>query len=213
LEDESLVALRARPLGEGYRRFLKGEVIAAAMHFHDRGDPDRDANRDRIAREPLLYDAVHLGFAAREQGLVLAAGNPLGLDGFRAASARQARFLLRPEGAGARQLLLALLERERMVLGGLRAVEVAVTGVGLAEGVRSGRGDCGIATRAVAAAAGLECVPLCCERFDILVRQRDYFRPPLQGFFTLLRSSLFAERAKQLGGLDVAAAGEVRFAP
>ena len=68
--------------------FLKGEVIAAAIHFHDLDDPEKDANLEIVGREATLYDAVLVGFAAREQGLLVAAGNPLGLGGLRDAQRR-----------------------------------------------------------------------------------------------------------------------------
>src|SRR6185295_3042036 len=50
--------------GAGYRRFLKGEVIAAAIHFHALDDPEQDANFDIVRSEATLYDAVLIGFAA-----------------------------------------------------------------------------------------------------------------------------------------------------
>ncbi len=79
---ESRAGLAILPEGSesGYRRFLAGEVIAAAIHFHDLDDPAKDANIEVVSKEPTLYDAVLIGFAAREQGLLVAAGNPLGLS-------------------------------------------------------------------------------------------------------------------------------------
>jgi putative molybdopterin biosynthesis protein len=73
---ESRAGLAILPEGSqaGYRRFLEGEVVAAAIHFHDLDDPERDANIEIVAREASLYDAVLIGFARREQGVVVAAG-------------------------------------------------------------------------------------------------------------------------------------------
>jgi putative molybdopterin biosynthesis protein len=51
------------------------------------------------------------------------------------------------------------------------------------------------------------------ERFDLLVRQRDSYRPPMQDFLSLLRKPILAERAQELGGLDVSDVGGVRWAP
>jgi molybdate-binding protein len=76
--------------------------------------------------------------------------------------------------------------------------------------VRAGRADCGIATRAVARAAGLDFVPLTWERFDLALRQRAYFLPGPQALFGFVRKPAFAERAAELGGYDVAEAGHVR---
>jgi molybdate-binding protein len=90
---------------------------------------------------------------------------------------------------------------------------VAPTGPDIAQAVRGGHADFGVATRAVATAAGLDFVPLCVERFDLAMRQRDYFRPALQALLGLLREPRFAAQAAELGGLDVSAAGRVRWAP
>jgi excisionase family DNA binding protein len=213
--NEARAGLAMLPEGSmaGYQRFLKGEVMAAAIHLHDLDDPERDANVERLAAEPALHDAVLIGFATREQGLVVAAGNPLRLASLRQAQERRLRTALRPEGAGAQQLLRALLKRDGLRLDDLHTAQVAPTGTDVAQEVRAGQADCGIATRAVAAAAGLDFVPLCVERFDLLMRQRDYFRPPLQALLALFREPRFAARANELGGLDVSAAGRVRWAP
>jgi len=197
----------------GYLRFLKGEVLAAAIHFHDLDDPEKDANIETVAREATLYDAVLIGFAQREQGLVVAAGNPLGLSSLAATREKKARLIARPLGAGAQQLLASLMRRDGLAMGEFGATTEAATGPDIAQMIRAGHGDWGIATRAVATAAGLEFVPLAVEHFDLLMRQRDAFRPSLQKLLKLIGSPTFAARAKELGGLDVSAAGCVRWAP
>jgi len=212
---ESRAGLAIMPEGSetGYRRFLRGEVIAAAIHFHDLDDPEKDANIEIVSREPALYDAVLIGFAAREQGLLVASGNPLGLNSIRDVIDKKARLIVRPEGAGAQQLLLALLRREGATLQDVTVTMEAPTGPDIAQAIRAGHGDCGVATRAVATAAGLDFVPIQVERFDLLMRQRDAFRPALQKLLKLLSSPRFAQRAAELGGLDVSEAGSVRWAP
>jgi excisionase family DNA binding protein len=212
---ESRAGLAILPEGSeiGYQRFIKGELVAAAIHLHDLDEPTRDANPEAVAAEPSLRDAVLIGFAAREQGLVVAAGNPLGIASLGEAHARNLRAALRPPGAGAQQLLEGLLRRERIAIDDLSNTLVAPTGPDVAQAIRAGNADFGVATRAVATAAGLGFVPLCVERFDLLMRQRDYFRPPLQTLLALFREPRFSARAAELGGLDVSAAGRVRWAP
>jgi putative molybdopterin biosynthesis protein len=212
---ESRAGLAILPEGSeaGYRRFLKGEVIAAAIHFHDLGDIERDANLEIVRREETLYDAVLVGFAAREQGLLVAPDNPHGLVGMFDARAKKLRVAVRPEGAGAQQLLVGLLKRDGLSIGDLGRAIVAPTGPDIAQAIRSGHADCGIATRAVATAAGVGFVPICVEHFDLVMRQRDYFRAPLQSFLKLLADPRFTSRAEELGGLDVSRAGAIRWSP
>jgi putative molybdopterin biosynthesis protein len=212
---ESRAGLAILPEGSesGYRRFLVGEVIAAAIHFHDLDDPAKDANVEIVAKEPTLYDAVLIAFATRQQGLLTAAGNPLGLTNLAEVVAKEARLVSRPDGAGAQQLLLGLLKRDGIRLAQVKQSMIAPTGPDIAQAIRSGHADCGIATRSVATTGGVDFVPLMTERFDLLVRQRDSYRPPMQDFLSLLRKPMFAERARELGGLDVSDAGAVRWAP
>ena len=105
------------------------------------------------------------------------------------------------------------MKRDGIPLPEIRQAQIAPTGPDIAQAIRAGHADCGIATRSVATAAGVAFVPLLTERFDLLMRQRDSYRAPLQGLLGLLRRPVFAERARELGGLDVATAGDVRWAP
>ena len=212
---ESRAGLAILPEGTqaGYERFRKGEVVAAAIHFHDLEAGDGDANVAIVRQEASLYDAVLLGFAAREQGLLVPLGNPLGLTGLAQANDQKLRLVVRPDGAGAQQLLQSLLKRAGLVLSQFPPTVMASTGPDVAQAIRADRADLGIATRAVASAAGVGFVPLCFERFDLLMRQRDYFRPPMQRLIALLRDPRFAAQASELGGFDVSAAGQVRWSP
>jgi len=210
---ESRAGLAIMPEGSeaGYRRFLKREVIAAAIHFHDLNNLEKDANVEIVAQEPTSYDAVLIAFAAREQGLLVAAGNPLGVKSIKDVLEKEVRLVVRPEGAGTQQLLLSLLRREGADLSDAAATIEAPTGPDIAQAIRAEHGDCGVATRAVATSAGLDFVPLSVERFDLLMRQRDAFRPPLQKLLKLLGTPRFAARAAELGGLDISGAGSVRW--
>jgi putative molybdopterin biosynthesis protein len=87
------------------------------------------------------------------------------------------------------------------------------TGADVAQSIKAGRADCGIAIRAVASAAGLGFEPVMAERFDLVVRQREFFRAPFQAFVRFMGAPAFAARAREMGGYDVSDAGEVRAAP
>lgn len=211
---ESGCALASLPEGseEGLRRLTRYEVLIAAIHFHGVEGDDEQANVAAVANAPGLHDAVVIAFAQREQGLLVAAGNPLQLEDLASVAKRRARLAQRQAGAGAQLLLLALLARAGIEPGAVTLMKpVCPTGSDVAQAVRSGRADCGIATRSVAQAFGLGFMPLTWERFDLVLRQRDYFMPGPQKLFGFMRSVAFRERAQELGGYDLADTGEVRF--
>jgi excisionase family DNA binding protein len=195
----------------GLRRLARGEVMAAAIHLHRVHGDDERANAEAVAHAPGLHDAVVIAFARREQGLLVAPGNPHKLADIASVAEQRARMALRPAGAGAQLLLIALLARAELALNALTTLKPPCpTGPDIAQAVRSGRADCGIATRAVAQAAGLDFVPLVWERFDLVLGQRNYFMPGPQALFGFLRLLPFHDRAAELGGYDTTGSGAVR---
>ncbi|MBZ0147192.1 MAG: substrate-binding domain-containing protein, partial [Pseudorhodoplanes sp.] len=196
----------------GLRRLVRGEVMAAAIHLHRIEGDDERANIGAVAATPGLHDAVVIAFARREQGLLVAPGNPKTLTDIASVAKAKARMAQRTDGAGAQLLLLSLLHRAGITRDSLNAISPAcVTGAELAQAVRSGRADCGIASRAVARAAGVDFVPLGFEHFDLVMHQRDYFLPALQTLSAFLRQPHFATRAQEMSGYDVGRANQVRF--
>jgi excisionase family DNA binding protein len=210
---ESGSGLASLPEGSeaGLRRLARNEVALAAIHLHRIDGDDEMANIEAVAHAPGLHDAVLIAFARREQGLVVASGNPLALNDIATVAARGARLAQRPPGAGAQLLLVALLARAGIGMDGINAVKpVCPTGADLAEAVRTGRADCGVASRSVAVPASLDFVPVAWERLDLAMRQRDYFAPEPQRLLNFLRTAVFRERAAELGGYDITATGTVR---
>lgn len=210
-ESSSGLATLAVGSESGFSRFVAGEGMAAAIHLHALEDAEADANVAMMENRGDMQDAVLIGFCRREQGFLVAPGNPLRIATIEDVAASRARITLRPAGAGAQLLLLSLLHRAGIALDALAAAPLSPTGPDIAQAVRAGRADTGIATRGVANAASLDFVPLVWEHFDLVMRQRDYFHKPLQTLIRFLRSNDFAARAQELGGYDIADAGSVRF--
>lgn len=196
----------------GLRRLVRGEVMSAAIHLHRIEGDDERTNIEAAATTPGLHDAVVIAFARREQGLLVAPGNPLKLKDIATIATAKARMAQRADGAGAQLLLLSLLHRARIKREALNAISPAfVTGADLAEAVRSGRADCGIAARSAARGASVDFVPLGWEHFDLVMHRRDYFQPALQALFAFFRQPLFAGRAQEMSGYDASDTNRVRF--
>ena len=195
--------------GSGVARLLRGEVAAAAIHFHNEA---AEPNVDAVRAMPRLHDAVLVGFARREQGLLLPPGNPRSFNSLADVLQKRARMAVRQPGAGAHMLLDVLLAQAGANQKDLHRLEPpCLTGPDLATAIRTGRADCGIATRAAARGAGLEFVSLAWENFDLLMRQRTYFQPSIQALVRFLAQDSFARRAEELTGYDTSSAGQIRF--
>lgn len=200
----------------GLERLQRDEVMAVAVHFHSldaEGNLASDASATALRDAPGLHDALLVAFVRREQGLVLPPGNPKRLRGLSDVLALGSRMAMRQQGTGAQMLLDVLLTRAGASTRDLRRVETpALTGPDLAEMVRAGQADCGVATRAAARSAGLDFVPLVWENFDLAMRQRSYFRPAMQALIRFLSERRLRQRAEELTGYDPSPAGQIRFA-
>jgi putative molybdopterin biosynthesis protein len=204
------LALMAGGSRDGLARFVAGEALIAGLHLLDPATGEYNVSAVREAAGGC--DAVLIEWAQREQGLLLAPGNPLRIDGIETLAKKRWRIARRQDGAGARELLDHLLRRVGADPESLAyAPETASTGheVGLA--VLGGRADAGLATRAAAHQLQLAFLPLATERFDLLIRRRDYFEPPFQRLLSFTRHPSFRAHAQSLTGYDVSGLGTVRY--
>jgi len=195
---------------DGIERVARGEAMLAGLHVFDAGSGEFNvpAIRDRLPGQGLVL----LEWAMRQQGLVLGPGNPCGIRSLRDLTHKDVRVVRRQGEAGSHLLLTHLLEREGVAPKDLAFTDETARGetdLGLA--ILEGRAEAGLAVEAVARSLKLEFVPLMRERYDLLVRRRDYFSPSVQSLFAFARGDIFTARAAQMGGYEVSGLGTVRY--
>ena len=195
---------------DGVKRLVAGEALVAGLHVFDA--ESGEYNVPAVASAGAGLGVVLIEWAERRQGLVLAPGNPLGIASVADLAGKKARVVTRQVGAGSQILLTYLLGEA-----GLDENAIATTGspalnetdLGLA--VREGKADAGLAVAAVADQYRLDFVPLRRERYDLMVRRRDYFAEPFQALLTFTRTKAFEARAGEMAGYDVGGLGRVWF--
>jgi putative molybdopterin biosynthesis protein len=155
---------------------------------------------DRVlaGREVSVIRLVH-----RDQGLIVAAGNPLGLKGIEDLSRDGVRYVNRQRGAGTRVLLDYELRRHGIspdAVDGYAREEP--THLAVAAAVAAGRGDAGLGILAAARAFGLDFLPVTREPYDLVVAAPEVDSPRLAPLWALLRSGRFRASVEELGGYD-----------
>ncbi|MCW2235698.1 helix-turn-helix transcriptional regulator [Azospirillum canadense] len=194
----------------GVERLAEGAAVACGLHVRDA--VSGVYNIPLVERRLGDRDVVVLEWARREQGLVVAAGNPMGIQGIADLARSGARLVRRPPETGAQTLFDQLVAEAGLRWPDLAALERPVrveTDVGLA--VLNGQADAGLAIRSVAHQLRLDFVPLHWERYDLVMRRRDVFEPPLQRLLAFARSPAAARRAEELQGYDLSGFGTVHF--
>ncbi|WP_372657267.1 substrate-binding domain-containing protein [Hydrogenophaga sp.] len=161
---------------------------------------------------PLLKLGLHkiIGFARRAQGLIVAPGNPLGLNSLADAVTTGARFVNRARGTGTRLLLDELLAQASLAPTSLRGYEhVESSHAAVAQAVASGSADVGLGTEYAALAHGLGFVSLVQERYLLVCLKSALERPGVKDLLRLLQSAAWQQQLDALPGYASDHCGEV----
>jgi molybdenum cofactor synthesis domain-containing protein len=151
-----------------------------------------------------------INLAWREQGLMVAPGNPHNIKTIGDLTCPGLRFINRQRGAGTRLLLDYLLKEN-----GLSADQVQgydreeYTHMAVAVNVFSGTADVGLGILAAARALGLDFIPLRPERYDLVVPETTFAETHFQTLLAVIRSREFQEAAAALGGYDLQDCGTI----
>ena len=213
LETNSGLALLGGGSMSGLERFTRGKALACGMHILDSktGEYNITALKDAYKGHPP-DDLVLIEWAGREQGLLLVPGNPKRISDFEDLRKKKLRILLRQHGSGSRLLFEHLIaqagieERDFNIND-----EMAKNETELGRAIAGRKADAGLGLATVAKQFELDFLPLCHERFDILIRRRDYFDEPFQQLISLTRRQSFFQRAREMRGYDVTQTGKVHF--
>ncbi|WP_075880983.1 helix-turn-helix transcriptional regulator [Vreelandella massiliensis] len=204
------LALLCQGSGDGVQRLLAGKAMVAGMHiwhaerqrYNDPGELGLNGMRDLVL----------IRWAKRQQGLLLAADNPHRLAAFADIARPGIRLAHRQPDAGASHLLQSLLAYHRVDASALTwAQNPSLSEDDLALAIREGEADAGVGIEAAARRQGLAFIPLQQESFDLAMRRRHYFEPPLQRLLDFARSERFAQRAAALGGYDIRELGRAVY--
>ncbi len=154
-------------------------------------------------RDVAVVRLVH-----RDQGLIVAPGNPTDATGIEDVARRRLRYVNRQRGAGTRMLLdyeLARYGIEPRDIDGYAREEH--THLAVAAAVAAGRADCGLGVLAAARAFGLGFVPVATEPYDLVLLNDSIEDELLAPLWSLLESAEFKRAVTDLGGYDTAEMG------
>ncbi len=224
--DLALPALRERAAAQGLhielrfagsldalRALAAGRCAVAGFHV-----PALDHGGTVFARhlKPLLKPGRHklIGCARRRQGLIVASGNPLHLQGLADAAAavdRGARFVARQAGSGTRLLLEHLCQAAGVAPARLLGTAAVAedSHLAVAAAVASGNAEAGLGIEAAARQFGLDFVPLVEEDYFLVCLRDALDQPPVLALREILRSAAWREVVAALPGYAAVHSGEV----
>jgi len=200
------VALEFHGSAESLDAFHAGSVDVAGFHVVKGatrgGDP-------LLARLDRAHDVL-IRFLTRDQGLILARGNPLRVRDVSDLIDGALVLVNRQPGSGTRLLLDRLLVRAGADPAGIPGYgNEEFTHAAVAATVAAGKADVGFGIRAAAAQFGLAFVPVATERYLFACRRRMLDRETMQAFRALLAAPATRSVIRPLPGYALDRPGEL----
>jgi len=193
----------------GIRALRRNLCHIAASHLLQESDQEYNFG---YAREELGQVPGIINFCKREQGLLVAKGNPKKITGIPDLGKAGIRIVNRPAGTGTRLLLDTGLRKAGIDGSRIEGYDREVSrhfDVGIE--VLSDRVDTGPGIRAVAGLLNLDFIPLRWERFDFLIQKDRFFERGIQLFLGFLSEPTFRELISGLPGYDLSLCGKMVF--
>ena len=191
----------------GLLALKRGEAHLAGSHLLD--EETGEYNVSYVRRVLPDMEVVVLNLVHRQQGLLVASGNPRGITGLKDLAREGIAYVNRQRGSGTRVLLDYELRQQNVKpddISGYSREEFTHTAVAAA--VASGTADAGLGILAAARALDLDFVPLLKERYDLVIPREHYDSPLLQPLLDIIRNPAFRDLVEKLGGYDTSETGQ-----
>ena len=186
----------------------RGEAHLAGSHLLD--EESGEYNVAYVKRLLGDKEMVIVNLVYREQGLMVAKGNPKRLSNLADLRRQGVSFINRQRGAGTRVLLDFKLKEMGIDPAQIDGYErTAFTHLAVAAAIASGTADAGLGIVAAARALDLDFVPLLKERYDLVIPRIYYDSPFLEPLLTILQQPSFRAEVEKLGGYDTSLMGQI----
>lgn len=199
--DTKSPSLKAIPVGslEGLIALRQGFCQLTGCHLYD---PVGGEYNTSYVRHLFPGQTMHVvTLVHREQGLLVAPGNPRHIHGLEDLDREDLTFINREAGSGTRLWLDYQLRDLRIQPSQIRGFTHAVnTHTRVAEAVLQGEADLGLGVVAVARKSGLDFISLFEERFDLVIPHEQFQSARLRPTLDYLHTARFRRAVQSLGG-------------
>jgi len=192
----------------GIMALKQGMCHIAGSHLLD--PSDGSYNTSYIRKHLAGRDIRIVTLVYREQGFIVAQGNPKQIHSVHDLFGKGVRFINRQAGSGTRVLLDYELSRHNLDpddIDGYQQDEY--THMAVAVAVLSGKVDVGLGIKSAARALGLDFVPLIEERYDLLIPGELFATPMIQAVLTVINTERFKQTVAGMGGYSTRETGNL----
>ena len=189
-------------------RVALGQAHIAGTHMHTQGEDD--GNKFLVAQKMQDISGVLIAFSAFEEGLLVAPGNPKGIQGVDDLTRKAVRLANREEGAALRSLLDDLLNKKKIPATQIPGYDHLVYSHAQgAQAVRHHVCDVALGLRAVAVTYGLDFIPLSHVRCDLVIPSDLMTHPGVMAALDIIQTQAFREEIACLPGYETSDTGRI----
>ncbi len=194
----------------GLLALKNGGCHVAGSHLLDPADGSYNFSYIKKILAGIPVHLVHL--VGRDQGLIVARGNPKGIRSVTDLVRPDLRFMNRQLGSGTRVLLDYELSRAGVDPSGIYGYTVEEsTHMAVAAAVSSGEADCGMGIFSAAKALDCDFVPVITEQYDLVIPAAYFETEKIAAMLSIIRDPEFQARVRELGGYHTERTGEEVF--
>ncbi|MGI6038334.1 MAG: molybdopterin biosynthesis protein [Limnochordia bacterium] len=192
----------------GLQALAKKQTHVAGTHLLD--EETGEYNLPYLHRLLPGQEVALINVVYRQQGLMVAQGNPRGIKDITDLTREDIVFVNRQRGAGTRILLDLKLKELGIEPGQITGYQrEEFTHMGVAAAVASGVAHVGLGIFSAARAMGLDFIPLAEERYDLAVSRAFLESPTMEKLLTVITSADFRRMVEELGGYDLRDCGRL----
>ena len=192
----------------GIMAIRRGEAHAAGCHLLDTAT---GAYNVSFMKKYFPKGGVKLvRCVGRQQGLMVAKGNPLNIQTFADVAKPGLRYVNRQKGSGTRILADYLCKQNELDTASIYGYDrEELTHTSVAAQIVSGSADAGMGIYSAAKLYDLDFIPICIEEYDLIIPDHAWETPQVQQMLATLKSDAFREKILSLGGYTVDTPGEI----
>ena len=192
----------------GIMAIRRGEAHAAGCHLLDTAT---GAYNVSFMKKYFPKGGVKLvRCVGRQQGLMVAKGNPLNIQTFADVAKPGLRYVNRQKGSGTRILADYLCKQNELDTASIYGYDrEELTHTSVAAQIVSSSADAGMGIYSAAKLYDLDFIPICIEEYDLIIPDHAWETPQVQQMLATLKSDAFREKILSLGGYTVDAPGEI----
>jgi len=195
----------------GLMAIKSGVCHLAGSHLLDTTDGSYNVSYIKKYLSGMKIKLVHLVF--RDQGLIVAKGNPKGVKGIEDLARKDITFINRQGGSGTRILLDYRLNQLGIDPKHIKGYEnEEFTHMSVAVSVLSGSSDVGLGIFAAANALHLDFIPVVTEQYDLVIPDVYFETENIQILLETIKTADFKKRVEALGGYSTKKTGEIMTA-